>query len=348
MKKIIPIIIGCALFAACSDNYLDRLPETSIGESQEFFNSESGLQTYSNVFYSYVDWGSVTNDQSSDNCEHATSPASIHRGDIWTLPTAQGSNGWSWTQLRTINYFLEKLEASTVSESVKTQYRALARFFRAIFYFNKVKAFGDVPWYDQVIGSQDEALLNKARDPRETVMANVIADLNYACDNLPAVKYRNKISKYTALAWKSRICLFEGTWQKYRGGNGNTYLQEAANAAQQIMSAGVYKLYSTGHPKTDFRNMFLARSVSTDEVIQAYSWQTAAYHAYTAFFTVASRGQFGATRSLVNDFDMADGTSFYDAYPDAETRDKMLFGQECANRDPRLAQCIVTPGYIRA
>ena len=190
MKKIIPIILGIVLLASCSDNYLDRLPETTIGESQEFFNSESGLQTYSNVFYSYINWGSVTNDMSSDNCEHATSPASIHRGDIWTLPTAQGSNGWSWTQLRTINYFLEKVEASTVSEDVKVQYRALARFFRALFYFDKVKAFGDVPWYDQVIGSQDETLLFKGRDPRETVMNNVLTDLNYACDNLPAQDFQ--------------------------------------------------------------------------------------------------------------------------------------------------------------
>lgn len=348
MKKTLYAILGLVLLVSCSDNYLDRLPDTTVGETQEFFNSESGLKTYSNVFYSFVNWSSVTNDMNSDNCEHTTSPASIHRGDIYVLPTAQGSNGWSWTQLRTINYFLQRVEASTVSDEIKTSYRALARFFRALFYFEKVKAFGDVPWYDRVLNTDDTDQLYKPRDPRSDVMAYVLEDINYACEHLQAVKYRNTITKYTALAWKSRICLFEGTWLKYRGEDGDAYLSEAVKAAEELIASNAYGLYTTGNPKSDFRNMFLAQSVSTDEVIQAYSWAEANFHAYTCFYTVPSRGQYGATRSLVNDFDMADGTCFYDAYPDKEVRDRLMFGQECAGRDPRLAQSIVTPGYIRA
>lgn len=242
MKKTLYAILGLVLLISCSDNYLDRLPDTTVGETQEFFNSESGLKTYSNVFYSFVNWSSVTNDMNSDNCEHTTSPASIHRGDIYVLPTAQGSNGWSWTQLRTINYFLQRVEASTVSDEIKTSYRALARFFRALFYFEKVKAFGDVPWYDRVLNTDDTELLYKPRDPRSDVMAHVLEDINYACEHLQAVKYRNTITKYTALAWKSRICLFEGTWLKYRGEDGDAYLSEAVKAAEELISSNAYEI----------------------------------------------------------------------------------------------------------
>ena len=35
----------------------------------------------------------------------------------------------------------------------------MAYFFRAYFYYEKVLRYGDVPWYEQVIGSEEEELL---------------------------------------------------------------------------------------------------------------------------------------------------------------------------------------------
>lgn len=35
----------------------------------------------------------------------------------------------------------------------------MAYFFRAYFYYVKVRRYGDVPWYDTVIGSAEEDLL---------------------------------------------------------------------------------------------------------------------------------------------------------------------------------------------
>src|SRR5690606_31926796 len=59
------------------------------------------------------------------------------------------SSGWDWEDLRNINYFIEQASESTVPE--KDHYLGVARFFRALFYFNKVKRFGDVPWIDRTI-----------------------------------------------------------------------------------------------------------------------------------------------------------------------------------------------------
>ncbi|WFE82804.1 RagB/SusD family nutrient uptake outer membrane protein [Parabacteroides chongii] len=350
MKKIIILIIWAVFMASCSNDYLERMPSTQVGESQDFFNTASGLEIYSNSFYNYIEYTSITEDMSSDNCENSTSPADIRLAN-YVLPTALGSGGWNWTQLRNINYFIDRCMASIVSDEVKMEYIALAKYFRAQFYYNKIKTFGDVPWYSHPLGTNEDDQLFKGRDSRILVMDSVLNDLNDAVNYLPEKKYRNRISKYAALALKSRICLYEGTWRKYHKEkaypDAERFLTEAANAAKELMDKKIYSLYSTGDVKNDFRNLFLAPSVSLDEVILAYSFASGKYHAYTCFYTIPSRGTYGATRSLISDFGMDDGRSFYEAYPDKAVRDKMLFRQEMQNRDPRLTQSIVYPGYVR-
>ena len=76
-----------------------------------------------------------------------------------------------------------------------------------------VKRFGDVPWYSEVISDKDWDKLQAPRTPRTVVLDSVMADINYAIDHLPEVKTVNEISRWTALALKSRICLFEGTFR---------------------------------------------------------------------------------------------------------------------------------------
>ena len=81
-----------------------------------------------------------------------------------------------------------------------------------------MKTFGGVPWYDHVVRSDSEEDLYKPRDSREYVMERVLEDLNYACEHCytsEAWVDNQKINRYIALAIKSRICLFEGTYRKY-------------------------------------------------------------------------------------------------------------------------------------
>src|SRR5690606_11077841 len=95
--------------------------------------------------------------------------------------------------------------------NIRDKYVGLAKFFRALFYFEKVKSYGDVPWYNVVIETNDEANLMKARDPRTLVMDSVLADIDFAIEHLDATKSVERVTKWTALALKSRIALYEGT-----------------------------------------------------------------------------------------------------------------------------------------
>lgn len=93
-------------------------------------------------------------------------------------------------------------------ENAVVKYTALTRFFRAFFYFEKVKRFGDVPWYDVELGSADEALY-KPRDSRELVMTKMIEDIDYAIDNLPTREEESsspfRVNRWAALALKRTV-----------------------------------------------------------------------------------------------------------------------------------------------
>lgn len=350
MKNIIYISLLSLGLCACSNDSFNLTPTTQVGESMDIFESETGLETYTNSFYSYIDNTTILNDFTSDNCEHIGNPPSIRKA-IYTLPTALGSGGWSWTQLRSINYFIDKCNQSTVSASVKNKYLGLAKYFRAMFYFEKVKAFGDVPWYSHPLNTDDDAELYKARDPRVMIMDSIMSDLNEAIKYLPETKYRNRISKWAALAYKSRVCLYEGTFRKYHQESNlpdaDKFLNECISAAKTIMDAKVYSLYSTGKPTTDYASLFQMDEAPTSEVILAKSSAPGSYFYYTPNFTSTSNGNYGATNSLIADYPMADGSSFVSHYPDETTRNEMPFYMEMKDRDPRLTQSIIYPGYIR-
>lgn len=350
MKNKVYILSILIFLFSCNDDYLELKPTTKIGESIEFFESESGLETFTNYFYNYIDHSKITDDFNSDNCERFTTLPTIRSAD-YDIPTALGSGGWSWSQLRNINYFIEKCGEANIDSNIKNQYVAVAKFFRAWFYFKKVKEFGDVPWYSKPLNTNDEELLYKGRDSRELVMDSVLNDINFAIQYLPQAKYKNKATKWTALALKSRICLYEGTWRKYHANenipNSDKFLNECISASRELMDANVYSLYSTGAPDKDYFNLFQPKNVSTDEVILAKSWMEGSGFYYTPLFTSTSNGNYGATYSVVSSYLMANGESFQNRNPDKEQRDAMSYYDEFQNRDPRLSQTIVYPGYIR-
>lgn len=232
MKNIILLVGAVVSLMGCNNDFLELTPGTELGETEDFWNNESSVETYSNGFYGYIDRDLITEDFSSDNSEHIGNPPAIRRG-IYSIPTSLGSGGWSWGQLRDINYFIENVSHADLEGNVKSRSLALARFFRAWFYYDKVRQFGDVPWYGKVLDTNDEDLY-KPRDSRILVMDSVRKDLDYAIAHLPAETFKNRISKWTALALKSRICLYEGTWRKYHTeaalSESDEFLEEAAEA----------------------------------------------------------------------------------------------------------------------
>ena len=150
---------------------------------------------------------SVTNGYSQDEmCDYGavTSVNSFLRDGAYSAET---SSGWTWTDLRNINYFIENCANGKVSDKVRNNYIGLARFFRAYFYLGKVQRFGDVPWTDKVLSNTDDKLYAE-RDSRDVVMNHVLDDINYACENITRTSDATllKHTAYIALARAYASC----------------------------------------------------------------------------------------------------------------------------------------------
>ena len=348
MKRNIIAIIALSLGLTSCDDLLNLSPMSDITQT-DYFKTETDLQLFSNSFYNNLLDKSPYDDQSDLYIQQTLSDEMLG-GTKRVVPASGG--GWTWTDLRKMNTLLAYVDQCEDEDAV-IKYTALTRFFRAYFYFEKVKRFGDVPWYDVELGSDDEALY-KPRDSREYVMTKMIEDIDYAINNLPDMNEEKsspfRVNKWAALALKAQFCLYEGTYRKYHQLNieGNTYtyyLDLAAKAAKDIIDNGPYKLYSTGNPNTDYMMLFASEDANTDEYILAikFDYGLQIYHNATAHTLVPTQGRPGLTKKMVNTYLMKDGTAF----TDKSGWQEMTFKEEMKDRDPRLSQSIRTPGYTR-
>lgn len=342
MKKILSIIAISLGLASCD---LDQLPQDAISP-ETFFNTENDLLLYTNSFYNALPSAEDVYNEDVDNIVKNALRDEL-QGTRVVPVTETDANGWRWTDLRNINYFLANSGKCPNPAAVK-KYNGLARFFRAYFYFKKVKRFGDVPWYSTAIELEDKDLLNKARDPRTLVMDSVMADIDYAIANLDASRQVSTVTKWTALALKSRIALFEGTFRKYHPEynlpDADKFLDACISASEDLMKNSGYTIYKAT-PATAYMKLFSSDNAIPDEVILArdFSDELQVYHNLNYYTMTASYGKPGLEKKLVNSYLMADGTRF----TDKKGYETMQFYDEVQNRDPRLSQTIRTPGYTR-
>ena len=326
MKKIC-ICLAFVTLALCSCNdYLDKKLISKI-DSEKFFANEEQLQLFANGLYLNMTPDAENLTTGGSTCDYlarnTTSPLLEKK---FTVNQMSGWNIGAWKDLFRINYFLE--------------------------------SYGDVPWYNYTIQADDTTSLYKPRDNREMVMDSVLQDINYACDHIMN-RAETTVTPWMALAMKSRICLFEGTYRKYHTVNPSTgeawkdatapqrFLQESISASEKIINSGKFKLYNTGKPEADYRHIFQQEAPVRQEVIWAkeYSAELSSYHNLTQLFVSSGNqsNRWSPTQEFVNTYLNRDGSRFTDT-SGYETKN---FVQNSTNRDCRLAQSMMMPGYTK-
>ncbi len=340
MKKIAIISLACLIAASC--DILDQKPLSQMAP-EDFFENEQELMAYTNKFYTAFPSTGLYNEQVDNIIGNILSEEV--RGTRIVSPSG---GGWTWTTLRDINTLLD-YQYNCKDEKVRTKYVALARFFRCYFYFGMVKRFGDVPWYDTQLGSTDKGL-SKPRDSREFIMCKMLEDIDFAIANLPTGKSMYTVTKWTALALKSRFTLFEGTFRKYHEiddyeHDWRFWLEQSAAASSEFISKSGYGVYTTGGTGASYKNLFVNADQATNEVVLArdYSSTLKVFHASHWYLLSTSMGRPGVTKRIIDSYLMKDGSRF----TDVQGWETMSFAAEVANRDPRLSQSIRTPGYTR-
>ncbi|MGK6350715.1 RagB/SusD family nutrient uptake outer membrane protein [Parapedobacter sp. DT-150] len=355
------LIVG---LSSCSDDFLERAPLANISDP-DFWKSANDLKLYTNNFYNQdgllplrngYGYGShpYTIDAADGTDAFIALDYNRRMNGENTLPESGG--GWSagdWGLLRNINYFLDHYRLSDEPWDNIKQYAGEALFFKSIFYFNKVRTFGDVPWASTTV-QLDSELLFAARLPRDQVVDSIMRDLDLAVEYLPARAgggWTGRVTKETALALQARIALYEGTWEKYHalkntpfnvaGSDGTKFIQKAADAADALIALAE----ANGFPALDnigiengYWKLFNQRDYSNHKEVmlwRKYSVAEGQYHRW--LYVTPWGGSVGLTKNMIESYLCTDGkpiavSPLYQGDQDLQT--------VTTNRDPRLDQTI--------
>lgn len=362
---------------ACNDDFMERYP-LDVPTDETFWTSESDLKLFLNKFYpTWIQghasgWSDskylyplpvtgsplVYGDVYSDNAVRTGNEFS-ELGENNKIPTGSGSsaNGWSWSNLRNVNYFLTHYTRADLPVETLKKYAGEAYFFKAWEYYRKVMIFGDVPWITKELNTNSEELY-APRTPRAEVMDSILLCINKAVDGLPekGQEEDGRLNKDMANFLKARICLFEGTYRKYHtdlGLDGTKFLQECETACEALL--GKYSLYN-GAGATSYYKMFTVKGVNAfadnPEVILGRTYIPDEYGtAFQRYYDQnnSNRQAMGATRGLLEEYLCADGRPIYIGGTEGNYQVNPLFKgygmwKELDNRDPRLTQTICKPG----
>ena len=337
MIKLYVIILGGLLLGAtsCNDKFLEKYPLDKINDAS-FWKTASDVEMYANQFYSdlknpnYV-W---QDDNKTDN--NGPGSRDTYTWDLYTVPTTGG--GWGkadWLGIRRCNYALDRIALMEKSDGLLKSEGEI-RFFKAFYYFIKVKTFGDVPWLEHDLQTDSDDL-KRARDPRGTVIGNMLKDLDFAIASLPESSGSDRLTKYAALAFKAEVCLYEGTFLKSRNLDGHeALLREAVNACEQVINSGLFSVYSTGKPDEDYFNLFVQYELKGNPegiMIQRFLEGKRMHN------NVRQLGEphTGYTKNFVESYLCKDGLpiSLSPLY-----KGDAAFGDEFINRDPRMQQSV--------
>ncbi|MBO8477847.1 MAG: RagB/SusD family nutrient uptake outer membrane protein [Bacteroidetes bacterium] len=236
MKKTIyrALLLPLGLFAlaSCTD-FLEKQPLSNVSP-ETFFTESTHLEAYCNNMHTMFPDHSGTNgtlgrftaDQNSDNMVGQSQNDNFLLRRV-TVPSS-GSYS-SFSTIRTINLFLqrtaENLENGTLADNTVNQhYIGEMYFFRAYVYYSFLTTYGDMPIITEVLDDKtyDELTEANKRQPRNVVARFILDDLDQAIERLqnkgsePTANRR--VNKQVAQLFKSRVALFEGTWEKYHAG----------------------------------------------------------------------------------------------------------------------------------
>ena len=367
MNKLIKYtIILCAaifLYTSCNDEFFERYPLVQMSDAS-YWNSENDLKLYCNRFYNatwdnynqmflprYEDWsqGLFSEDglQGSDTQINVAYNQRMN-GDV-TLPASGG--GWDinhWLILRSLNYFMDNYSKVT---SGWEPYVGEILFFRTLFYFDRLRRFGDLPYVDAVLFNDSEILF-EARMPRNQLVEKLMEDMDLAVRYLPekTSTWTGRLNKEAAMLLQARIALFEGTWEKYHGlkntpfavsgSDGSQFIRKARDVSKALMdlaqSNGQTDLSYEGVPN-GYRELFIQKDYSAvKEVIFWRKYEPGiSFNRVTGY--LASGGGYGLTRRLIDAYLCVDGkpigvSTLYQGDKDLKT--------VVTNRDPRMDQTV--------
>ena len=361
LSLILCSIALCAAAVSC-DDILDR-PEKNSPSDQHFWKTEIDLSLYANGFYAnyFIGYGqgwsasyspfrgySFSDDVASTGTQ-ANFTSSLPSSVFSTSETAVGTYSTEYTcpsmvfsWIRRANIMMDRIEnqaKANISAEAYNHWMAVAKFFKSYSYCRLVERFGDVPYFETQPEATDFDELYKDRDSRIFVMDKVYDMSKDVLANMRTNDGTDMLNRYVAAAFISRWFLFEGTWQKYHGGDqaaAKKYLEMARDAAQLVMESGKYAI------DKPVRELWGSQDLSSKEALMVRHFlDTEAVRHCVASYSNSTESQTGLNLAFLKSVIRQDGkpytTSSLCDGKDPKSLSLPVMGKTC---DPRFEASI--------
>ena len=312
--KICAIALATTALIGC-DDFIDdnRYPLDQQTSNPTYWNNASNVTNQCNTFYNqYIGYGN----SGSLGWFYAKTLSDDQAGNSFTnwtnVNVPSSSSNWSapFTEIRRANYIITNVANSTLSENDKNNFMAIARLNRAWQYYQLVRMYGDVQWIETVVDPANPEETYGSRDDRDMVMDKVLEDLNFACQYMQKGS-KTSWSKDMANAMKADICLWEGTFCKYRTADENgkaadatraeKFLKECVTACENVMNAG-YTL------SDDYQAIYNSVSLSDNpEIIFFKEYKKDLFYHSLISYTCSSTQISGMTKDAFDAYLFKDG-----------------------------------------
>ncbi|WP_215225607.1 RagB/SusD family nutrient uptake outer membrane protein [Echinicola shivajiensis] len=360
MKKIqyIASMFLLLLGTVSCEDFIDNPPEDQISVN-DFFRTSNDIENYVKKYYAqFPSHGSANLPISEDNSDNliVATPNAVLDG---ARATRNGQWTNEWSDIRSINVLFDNLGNVEDDLSSYQQFLGEAHFFRAWFYYEMLQSYGDLPIYDHQLFPEDEELLDP-RAPRTEVADFILADIDNAIQylELRSSVGNSRLNKETALAFKTQVALFEGTWQKYHAGtefgtagaDPDKYFQQSVSAAEELINGNYTAgIYNTGNPESDYYTLFGLDNMSdVNEVLFYRIASTAEQLGHELqFYTTRRTRNMAITWSLVTSYLGKDGQPYDYMGLAGNTKGNAFLSQIADDCDPRLHSTVWVPGDLR-
>ena len=344
MKKI-AILLLSVMVAFTSCDILNNDPDDSFTKSN-YFTSVENVELFANYFYSAFSGYSgdfyfnvLNDDQAVTGVEQWTFMQQPATASAWNSP---------YSNIRRCNLLIEAIpDIESMTGAQKKHWLGVARLMRGWYHYKVVRGFGDCYWVNHVLDPKADAdILYGPRMDRDIVMDSILADLNYAVENMNLYSTsRIQLNQNVANAMKAEVCLYEGTFCRYRveadgqkapnEERAQLYLRECCNACEAIMtSTNAYSLT----PK--YTNVYTSLNLEGNpEMIlyKHYNYPTLGHSVidYTCGSTIVN----GMTKDAFNSYlsDEGELMNYEDDHGVKDANGKPNIAAQIAKRDPRLA-----------
>jgi starch-binding outer membrane protein, SusD/RagB family len=222
--KITTVAFLCSIVLSCGNSFLDLAPLSNPNAST-FYKTKADIDLAVSAGYStlYTCYGplcgaSYCGEQMSDNCTMGNAIGAV--ADKWGFKnyTLLPSNSivytlWQqyYSSLFNVNILIDKIDAADVTPEYKTQVKAEMMFIRALYYFNMVQMWGDIPLITKPVTAKES--YGVLRSPASEVYTQIISDLEFAIANLPLAStyaVKGKVSKGAAQTLLGKVYLTKG------------------------------------------------------------------------------------------------------------------------------------------